>query len=554
MSHKNLWTLSFYVPLTFLSLAASVSFFLWLRNAFLTPSSNSRLISAKKLGKIASVFDIPGPIGLPFVGVILDVIPFLRRKRMDLYTDHLNEKYDGLCRLPRKHHFICVDDAAVAKRLLTCSDFIRNDVFSKISYDIAPYALLVLPSGEQWKRHRKGLQPAFGLSHVKEAFDISLQSIDSLLNIWRTNIRNGNNTRDVVEDFTMLTADIIAHIAFQIDLGGVKSLETKTALEFYRHTEKLAETIQRRIGFRFTPFLWGLLGISSEQVKPSTGFLRSMLQNIIDDKKKAIKSRNKARKNHKMEYNFLDRLLSSGFSDEEMKSEALGFFLAGHDTTATTLSWSLLALVQYHDIYSKLRSEIDNVLRGEKPTSANITSLRYLDAFNKETQRVYGVVIAILRDSGTDTTITTSDGLTIAIPANVQFLINMHRIQMSEKYWGADAKHFKPDRWLNDFTPVPGSFMPFGDGPMNCIGQKIANLEIKIALIRIIQCFELKLSARQEKIEPVTTITYGLKNAICEQRTFSKHVTFHRSGLGTDERLLQGSVSRTIVDFNNVKI
>ncbi|KAJ3124741.1 hypothetical protein HK098_000887 [Nowakowskiella sp. JEL0407] len=500
------------------SITASGYLLLWANNAIHIPSSKKQLESAKKNGKVASVLDIPGPIGLPFFGVLLDIFPYIQRKRMDLYTEYLNEKYDGLCRLTGSFYFVCVDDAAIAKRLLTSPDFIRSDVIANASKDVTPYALFVLPSGDLWKKHRKGLQPAFGPTHLKESFDVSLETVDKLLDLWESEFKIGNNTRNVVEDFTMVTGDVIARVAFSIDLGAVKSLEIKTALEFHKHAEKIAETIQGRVGLRFTPFLWGLFGISVRQLKPTTSFLSSMLQKIVEDKKTLVESKQKERldiADDQWGRDLLDRLLTSNiFTDEEIKSEALGFFLAGHETTATTLTWTIFALVQNPRAYAKLKEEIDQTLKGGKPSNESLSNLKYLDAFFKETQRMHGVVTAIARDSATETTVTTFDGLTIAIPANVQFLINMHRIHKSKLYWGEDANEFKPERWADSFVPIPGTFMPFGDGPMNCIGQKIAVIETKIALTRIIQRFDLRLSPKQEKIEPITTLTYGLKHGL----------------------------------------
>ncbi|KAJ3117908.1 hypothetical protein HK098_006080, partial [Nowakowskiella sp. JEL0407] len=490
----------------------------WAIQALQTPSTKKRLLLAKKNEKTANFLDIPGPVGYPFVGVLFDLLPYINSKRMDLYTTLLNDQYGGICRLNAGFHIVCIDDPAMAKRILSSQDFVRGNVLLEAAFDVAPYALFVLPSGDQWKKHRKGLQPAFGPNHLREAFAVSLECGDELLDIWESQLRKGDDTRNVMDDFTMLTGDVIAKIAFSINLGAVKSLELKEVLEFHEHMEKIAETIQNRVGLRSMKILWGLFGIKSSNLQTTRTYMTTMLQKVIDDKKEIIAQKKNEGidvSQDKWGRDLLDRLLTSDmFNDEEIRSEVFGFFLAGHETTANTMTFAVYEMITNPRVYEKLQEEVDAVLQGQAPTNENISSLRYLDAFFKETQRFHTVVTTIARDSVNSTTLTSQDGLTITFPPKVQFLLNVPRIHTSTTFWGEDANEFKPDRWLNNFVPVPGSYFPFGDGPMSCIGQKMAIIETKVTLIKILQRFTIKKSPRQGEIKPVTTLTHGLKDGL----------------------------------------
>lgn len=101
------------------------------------------------------------------------------------------------------------------------------------------------------------------------------------------------------------------------------------------------------------------------------------------------------------------------------------------------------------------------------------------------------------------------------IPKDTSVQVNVRYIHRDNKYWKKkDADAFRPERWLNDelTTDVP-CFLPFGDGPMNCIGQKIALTEIKTVLAVLVRKWRFELVEGQE-LEPVQTITTGLKDGL----------------------------------------
>ncbi|KAJ3123066.1 hypothetical protein HK098_002249 [Nowakowskiella sp. JEL0407] len=476
----------------------------------LTPTTNLRLENALKNNKVAKYTDIPGPIGVPVVGALFRLLPYILRKRMDLHIMDSNIYYKGLCRynIGYSYKVVCVDDAVIAKRLLSSSDFARGPVLIDALRDILPFALFALPSGELWKKHSKGVQPAFGPAHLVEVFSVSSESVDRLLDFWDSRIALGENTRNVMHDFTMLTGDVIAKVGFSVSLGAVESLQSNQELEFHNHMKKIYAAAQARIGLRNNTVLWELFGLNSKYLEPSQVYLKDMLESAMCNKKRESKMNGEGR-------DLLDRILNSNIlTDEEIQSELLGFFFAGHESTSNTLTWAMYELVKNPGVYRNLQSEIDTELNGSEPTSEDLKKLKYLDAFVKETQRFHTVVTTLSRETYKETTLTTQDGLTIVFPPKITFLINIPRIHTFERYWGEDAKRFNPSRWKEDFVPAPGTYLPFGDGPMNCIGQKMAMIEIKITLIKIIQRYEIKLAENQDKIEPVTTITHGLKDGL----------------------------------------
>ncbi|KAJ3128993.1 hypothetical protein HK098_002844 [Nowakowskiella sp. JEL0407] len=495
-----------------LTLGRSLSVYIY---HYLTlPQNSKKLDEARKKGKVASFYDIPGPAGYPFVAVTPLITPYLKIRRTDLFFTGMIDKYGDFCRIMMgDRYMVLTADAAIIKKIANSDSFFRGRNFQSIAGDIAPYALFIIPSGDLWKKHRKGLQPAFGPVHLRDTFKVTLEVADYLLSIWEKELSKGNATRNVMDDFTLLTGDIISKIAFSLDLGAVKSLETHESSGFHEHMEKVTTAIQIRFGFRRFRFLWGWNGVSEAQLAPSMTYLKSILKGAIESKKQKLAQKSGTIEDDRWTKDLLDRLLepqgSFSFTEEEIMSEMFGFFLAGHETTANTLTWAMLELTKHPEVLEKLQKEVDGLLKGGDPTFEQLSSFKYTEAFVKESLRLHPVVQMLGRETSEEVQLTNMEGFTITIPKGVAVVASLQKIHVSKQYWGENASEFYPDRWLikkgdtiEEFTPIPGSFLPFWDGPHNCIGQKIAMIEAKVMVIRLVQKFNVKLSPKQGPIEP----------------------------------------------------
>ncbi|KAJ3120900.1 hypothetical protein HK098_004135 [Nowakowskiella sp. JEL0407] len=494
----------------------------WTIAVFSTPRDSRLIENAVKSGKVVTLKDIPGPVGYPILGTLPVAFPFLKIQRLDLFLDHLLATHGSVCKMKSgPGTIIIINDGEVFKRILNSPDvFMRGPELHHVMKDSFPFALFLFPdTDDTWKKHRKGLQPAFGPVHLREAFQVTVEIVEQLFSIWDKEISsNASTVRNAMEDFTLLTGDVIGRIAFSYNLDAVKSLETKKELQFQNHIEKIASAAQLRGSFRGLEFLYSLAGISQSQLSPSVKYIKDLVTKTIRTKKENLRSREVDNADI-WARDLLDRLmLDEKFSEDEIISEVFGFFFAGHETTANTLTWAIMELSKRPDIAKKLKDEVDTVLRGTDLSMDNINSFRYVDAFIKETLRIHPVVPFLARKSKVETIINSQDRQ-IAIPANVRVVVPLKCVQTDTRHWSESGGEFIPERWLksndgSEFVPVPGSFLPFGDGPMNCIGQKMAMIEAKVVIIKLMQKYKVKISEQQGPIEPVVTITYGLKHGL----------------------------------------
>jgi cytochrome P450 len=191
---------------------------------------------------------------------------------------------------------------------------------------------------------------------------------------------------------------------------------------------------------------------------------------------------------------FLGALLAArdeagtGMTDQQLRDECVTMILAGHETTAVTLTWTLHCLSQ-HPQYAEDTS--DGALR------------RVLD----EAMRVYPPVWAIGR--------VTTEAFELGgshLPAGTQLFLLPYLTHRDGETW-ASPLEFRPERWETDAKPPKGSFLPFGAGPRKCVGMHFAVHELTLLLRAVISRYRLAPSGEPVELQPSVTLRprHGLK-------------------------------------------
>lgn len=192
-----------------------------------------------------------------------------------------------------------------------------------------------------------------------------------------------------------------------------------------------------------------------------------------------------------------------GMTDSEIRDEAMTVFLAGHETTALALTYTLHLLATHPAVYTRLVDEIDRELDGRRPHVSDAPKLAYTNAVIKESLRLYPPVWAMARLVARDTEL-----LGVPLPKGTQVIASQWVIQKDAR-WFDEPLAFRPERWLStDPKELPRfAYFPFGGGPRVCIGQHFALLEVALILARFAQVvrFERASSAPLE-LAPVVTL------------------------------------------------
>lgn len=189
-------------------------------------------------------------------------------------------------------------------------------------------------------------------------------------------------------------------------------------------------------------------------------------------------------------------------SDKQLRDEIATLMLAGHETTASTLSWTWMLLSQHPEAQNKLIAELKEVLDGRVPTLADIPKLSYTQMAIEEAMRLYPPVPITAREASQDCEIGGYE-----VPAGSYIILRQWVMHRNPRYIEEPDK-FKPERWENDLEKkLPrGVYFPFGDGPRICIGKSFAMMEAILLLATIAQKFELKI-VDDRPIEAQASIT-----------------------------------------------
>ncbi|OJJ23614.1 hypothetical protein BKI52_04425 [marine bacterium AO1-C] len=340
---------------------------------------------------------------------------------------------------------------------------------------------LAFSDGDIWKRDRRMLAPVFHKKCIDSFFGLMLDFANGLVN----DLKTTQKTIDIHAVFNELAMNIATNTLFGTDLEKSKSDVLLTKFKI------MVDDIMKRMSGLSFP-LW-VPTPANQRLKNAIKVYSEGMKQIIEDKVK------------NPGYTMLDLIIHAKDPEtgelmklQELIDQVRVFFAAGTETTANALTWTLYLLAKHPNIATKLRQEIDQVLQGEEPTLEKLSQLPYLHQVIQESMRLYSPVWILTRQNKEATTIA---GYTLPPRSNVFF--SAYMLHRNPLYW-ENPNDFIPER----FTPGKLSkealkaFIPFGAGPRKCIGDRFADMEIKVVLIRVLQSlhWQLKESFEVEKM------------------------------------------------------
>nr|CAG8481544.1 9731_t:CDS:2 [Entrophospora candida] len=323
---------------------------------------------------------------------------------------------------------------------------------------------ILFAEGDQHKRQRKMMNPAFSFTNLKEMVPTIINVTNKLNNVLNDVI--GDQDEKLITNInsyiSKATLDIIGLVGFQYEFNSLSS------------ENELATAYEALFNVKLTFKSFMLLVISNK--------LRWFRSLPFEENIKMTKS-----------------------------VKIMTFLAAGHETTGTALSWSLYLLAKHPEVQDCLRQELLEASPDpDLETSFDkINSLEYLNCVYKETMRL--IPPAVARNNEIDTTI---DGY--FIPKDTPIIVSIYSAHHDPKIWGEDHDIFEPSRWLNPKLTSEinnYTYFPFLTGPRSCIGSKLATIEFKIILSSLIRKFrfrEVEGSQVKRKIGIITRPDPGI--------------------------------------------
>ncbi len=200
---------------------------------------------------------------------------------------------------------------------------------------------------------------------------------------------------------------------------------------------------------------------------------------------------------------------NEGLSDQQIRDEAITLFIAGQETTANSLSWSLYLISRHPEVEARLYEEINSVLGGRLPDMVDYKKLQYTKMVFTEAMRLYPPAWTVVRRALSDYKL--KDYI---VPAGDDIFMSQYVIQRDPEYYPSPLE-FRPQRWENDYMKsIPRfAYYPFGGGPRLCIGEGFAWMEGVLVLATILSNWKMRL-VEDKPVKPDPLITLRPKGGL----------------------------------------
>lgn len=356
---------------------------------------------------------------------------------------------------------------------------------------------LLTSEGESWRRHRRMVQPVFSRREVMGFGPHMTAAARRMVRRW-DGLAEGSMV-NVAREMGALTLEIVGLALFGADLTG--------------DAERVGRAMSagQRVAVLTTllPVGWG--PVSTRVVKTATHRLGRTTEGVEGPAGRLIAARRGRGPASGLPGDLLDVLLQARdeqgrtLTDPEITDEVATFMMAGHETSANTLAWSLALLSAYPAARERLEAELEVVLGDRDPDAGDAAQLPWTWAVVSEALRLYPPAWTIERDALAD-----DDVAGVPVPARSLVVISPYLVHRHPEFWpdpaGFDPRRFLPGGAGDIATRERYAFIPFGGGRRACVGAAFAELETVLVLATVARRFRLELTARGMP-SPVAQVT-----------------------------------------------
>jgi cytochrome P450 len=435
----------------------------------------------------------PGPKGWPILGVALQVrkdpLGTLQRLARE-YGDIVSVPVMGMRRvlLSRPEYtqqLLILDHAKLYKSVLT-----------KLVVGPLLGQGLLISEGEFWRKQRRLAQPAFHRARTNEYSPVMVECALQQMMQWRS-----GETRNIADEMMKVSLEVAVRTLFGTSLASDSAGIGKAMTFLMRYH------LHRARNPWHVPASWPTPG--NRRARREEQFMDSMVYRIIAERKQGAEPRK----------DLLTLLMAAMHEDgtqmteKQLRDETMTLFVAGHETTALTLSWTWYLLGENPAAETRLHEELGNVLGGRPAEVSDLERLPYLHAVVLESLRLYPPAYMLARMNMEPVRFGEYE-----IPPKTTLLSSQWILHRDARFF-TDPERFLPERWLGGLEQQlpPGAYFPFGDGPRRCIGQGFAMLESALVIAAIAQKYRFRLRPGFPVVpEPLVTLRpkYGIEMKI----------------------------------------
>lgn len=433
---------------------------------------------------------VPGPSGYPLVGAL----PKMRKDPLRFLVEAA-ERYGDVVSLGGvgRQRFFLVSHPRDVEHVLKANhrNYVKGANFNLLKRFVGEG--LFLSEGAKWRRQRRLLQPAFHQSRIAALAGTMVAETEAMLARWEAVAERGE-LMELEREMMHLSLQIAMKTLFGTDLGA------------------RAEAIRAAVSYNFRYLherVWAIAPLppwvptaANRRFLRAVASLDAIVHEVLAERRRAGRRAEEGDDVLSMLLSARDEETGEGMTDREIRDEVLTLLVAGHESAALTLTWTLYLASRHGAIERRLHGELDAVLGGRPAGFADLPRLPYATMFLHESMRLYPAFWMFTRTPVEDDEIAGH-----RIPAGSIVVLSSYVTHRHRGFW-RNPEGVDPERFLPESAGVrpPFAYFPFGGGPRVCIGNRLSELQSLVVLSTIAQRYALHL-VPGHPVEPQATLS-----------------------------------------------
>ncbi len=429
----------------------------------------------------------PGPRGWPFVGHL----PQVGREGLLQFLERNWHQFGDAFSVNLGFRVVVVSHPDGIKRILAgnAKNYVKGKTYDGVR-KIIGNGLLAL-EGDAWKARRQLVQPAFHRAALGKLTEAMVESGQRHFDALLAKHGAAKFSLDAHRDMVELTLDVVVAALFGRELTSAAQVSYEAlgaALDLVSHRSngivfpKWVPTAHNRKFHRTMKEVEGAVYRVIEAGRKSGAAEGTLLAMLLGSK---------------------DASTGEFLTDTDLRDEIFTMFVAGHETTALTLTWLFTLLDGRDDVMQRMRAEVDTVLGDRDPHFEDVPKLSYLRQVIDETLRLRGPVAMNARSAVVD-----DEVLGMKVRAGDVVMPFFYAVHRHPEFW-VEPDRFDPDRFSaeNSQHRESWSYVPFAAGQRQCIGNTFSLVETVVLLAQLLRRFDVEVGPGLEKVKPVAVVT-----------------------------------------------
>jgi len=435
-----------------------------------------------------TVLAVDGPLPVQMVRAI----PAIRRDPLG-YLERVVARYGDLVAFPMpRTPVLLVNDPAAARHVLQDN----HPAYGKQTIQYTALSAvtgsgLLTSDGEAWRARRRLVQPAFHRATLDRVAVESVAAADRLRTAWLPPGTTEPVPVDADRGVQAAMLEVLGRTLFDADLAPVGG----------RVVAAVDQALRVVVGRARSPLPAGWPTPSRHRLRRAVATLDEVCRELVSRRREAGLALDDA--------DLLALLLRSAdeaadLCDGDLRDELVTLVIAGHETVAACLTWSLYLLARHREVQHQVHDELDGVLDGRCPSWADLPRLALLRACVDEALRLFPPAWVLTRQALEADEIGSLD-----VPAGTLVIISPWLLHRRAASWSEPGR-FDPRRFLGESSTTlrAGAYLPFGAGPRLCIGREFALVEAVLVLATLLRDSEVTLppSMPDPRVEALVTL------------------------------------------------